>query len=512
MRLINVRDYNLHEFLDAVPRYGILSHTWGKEEVTFQDIQQLDDRGMHKQGFEKIRFACQQSIKDGLEWMWVDTCCIDKTNNAELAEAINSMFRWYRDADRCYVYLSDVLATSRKRKRGGESSGLSWEPDFRTSRWFTRGWTLQELLAPTLVHFFTPDGTLLGDKTSLQQLIHEITGIAISALRGDPLAGFEIEERFKWAKNRQTTREEDSAYCLLGIFSVFIPLIYGEGKVNAIRRLRREIFGAPDGDNQEQLAILDWLTPIDYALQQNDYINRRQAGTGQWLLDSKDFRIWVETNNQILFCPGIPGAGKTILASIVVDELYTRFQNDKQIGIAYLYCNFRQQDDQKAEDLLAALVKQLARGRLLPGSVKSLYESYKQKRTRPSCDELSKTLRSVAGLYSKVFIVVDALDECQAPGGCRAKFLAGIFSLRAECGANLFATSRYIPEIIETFEGRMSLEIRASDQDVERYIEGYIEGHMPQLQRLIKRSPQLQQEIKTGILNAVDGMYVPLPP
>ena len=222
-----------------IPFYAILSHTWGAdtEEVTFQDI--VNGTGTDKTGYDKIRFCADTARRDGLIYFWIDTCCIDKRDAAELSEAINSMFKWYQNAARCYVYLSDVSAEGHV--QGSLPSGSPWVPAFRASRWFTRGWTLQELLAPASVHFFSQDRTLLGDKDSLQQQIHEITGIAISALCGRPLTDFSNEERFNWAEDRQTSREEDWAYCLLGIFGVFISPIYGEGKANAIRRLRKEI-------------------------------------------------------------------------------------------------------------------------------------------------------------------------------------------------------------------------------------------------------------------------------
>ncbi len=186
----------------------------------------------------RFAFCADQARKHGLIYFWIDTCCIDKRNSAELSEAINSMFQYYRNSARCFVYLTDVSAA----EPGQHSlSGRPWEPAFRASRWFTRGWTLQELLAPASVQFFAQNRTLLGDKTSLQDQIHEITGIPASALRGDPLAHFSVTARFKWAESRQTSREEDLAYCLLGIFGVFIAPIYGEGRVNAIRRLKKEI-------------------------------------------------------------------------------------------------------------------------------------------------------------------------------------------------------------------------------------------------------------------------------
>jgi hypothetical protein len=223
---------------DTIPPYAILSHTWQEgQEVTFKDW--MDGTGKSKTGHDKIRFCGQQAERDGLQYFWVDTCCIDKSNNVELQEAVNSMFRWYQNAAKCYVYLSDVSIA--KRKVSDRFSEFTWEPAFRASRWFTRGWTLQELLAPSSVEFFSREGKQLGDKRTLERQIHEITGIAIPALRGSPLSQFSIDTRLSWAENRQTTRKEDKAYSLLGIFNVYIPLIYGEGEDNAFARLQEEI-------------------------------------------------------------------------------------------------------------------------------------------------------------------------------------------------------------------------------------------------------------------------------
>ena len=213
------------DIIGHIPEYAILSHTWGAEEVTFKDIS--NNVGKKKKGYEKIRFCAEQAAKDGLQYIWVDTCCIDKTSSAELTEAINSMFRWYRGAAKCYVYLSDVL-------EGGHRS--LWNGAFEKSRWFTRGWTLQELIAPNTVKFFSSDGQLIGTKWSMQRRIEGITGVPMQALRGSPLSDFTVAERMSWASKRETTRKEDEAYCLLGIFSVHIPLIYGE-REGAFERL-----------------------------------------------------------------------------------------------------------------------------------------------------------------------------------------------------------------------------------------------------------------------------------
>jgi predicted ATPase len=259
-------------------------------------------------------------------------------------------------------------------------------------------------------------------------------------------------------------------------------------------------------DDVERRAVMDWLTSIDYAPQQSDFINRRQEKTGQWLLNSNEFKGWVNQSNQTLFCPGIPGAGKTIIASIIVDDLCTRFQNDANIGIAYLYCNFRQQQKQKPENLLASILKQLVQEQpSTPKNVKSLYKCHTVKRTRPSINEISKVLQSVIVDYTRTFIIIDALDECQVSDGSRGKFLSEIFNLQVKTEVSLFATSRFIPEIINLFEGSISLEIRAKDEDVRLYLD----EKMSQLRPFVLRNLSLREEIKIEISKAVNGMCVP---
>src|SRR6266480_4292418 len=205
MRLLEILpngDFRLTNKLpvNAIPRYAILSHTWGDEsqEVTFEDMVGGSGRG--KAGYEKIKFCGDQVARDGLQYFWVDSCCIKKSSDAELSESINSMFRWYQRAEKCYVYLCDVSTT--KRKRGGDEKAQdAWKQAFRESRWFTRGWTLQELLAPTSVEFFSKEGNRLGDKQSLEQLIYEITEIPVLALRGPVLSQFTADQKLDWAKN-----------------------------------------------------------------------------------------------------------------------------------------------------------------------------------------------------------------------------------------------------------------------------------------------------------------------
>jgi hypothetical protein len=234
MRLLHAKSIRLRSFEEnAIPPYSILSHTWEDEEVSFLDIQGPD--AASKAGYTKIRYACQDALQRDLEYVWVDTCCIDKSSSAELSEAINSMFRWYANAAVCYAYLADV------------SAGLDWsESAFNSSRWWSRGWTLQELLAPADVLFFSRDGQLLGKKRQLSTRISDITGIGEGFItREIGLKEASIAKRMSWASRRKTTRPEDLAYCLLGIFGINMPLIYGEGN-KAFGRLQEEIMKGSD--------------------------------------------------------------------------------------------------------------------------------------------------------------------------------------------------------------------------------------------------------------------------
>ncbi|KAI8628837.1 hypothetical protein F5Y19DRAFT_98593 [Xylariaceae sp. FL1651] len=240
MRLLKVQGSGnalLTEDLQGdIPAYAILSHTWesDNQEVRFHDIR--DQIAQTKNGYKKIDFCQSQATKDGLQYFWVDTCCINQDSEVELTRSINSMFRWYRDAKKCYVYLSDVFMKC-------SDNQLTWEEYFLRSRWFTRGWTLQELIAPRVVEFFSSEGQFLGDKTSLEQHLCTITGIPVTALRGTTLSEFSISERMSWSRNRETKLAEDKAYCLLGMFDIHMPLIYGEGQEHAYRRLRKELEG-----------------------------------------------------------------------------------------------------------------------------------------------------------------------------------------------------------------------------------------------------------------------------
>ncbi|PSN67524.1 kinesin light chain [Corynespora cassiicola Philippines] len=217
------------------PPYAILSHRWGESEVLFEDI--ANESYKEKKGRRKIEFCAEQAAKDQLQYFWIDTCCIDRWNLSELSRSINSMFFWYKTAKKCYVFLPDVSVPAKT----AVNQQKDWEVSLRASEWFRRGWTLQELIAPKSVEFFSSEGQYVGTKQSLEQLVHEVTGVPIEALHSCSLDKFTIPQRIQWVKNRKTTEEEDVVYCLLGILDISMPTSYGEGSEKAWIRLYDEI-------------------------------------------------------------------------------------------------------------------------------------------------------------------------------------------------------------------------------------------------------------------------------
>ncbi|KAL8870384.1 MAG: hypothetical protein Q9174_003562 [Haloplaca sp. 1 TL-2023] len=244
MRLIHTERLEFQEFFDSqTPKYAILSHRWTDNEVSFQDFDRCKEA--RNSSFDKISNFCSLAKEDGYNWAWIDTCCIDKKSSAELSEAINSMYAWYEKAGVCYVYLADV-----------SSSGDSQETlcKFRGSVWFTRGWTLQELLAPNTVLFYNLHWKYIGSKISLRDEISEVTGIN---WRDAPPTSQCVARKLSWVSGRKTSRVEDMAYCMLGLCGVNMPLLYGEGK-RAFQRLQFEIIKDTDDES-----IFAWFCDDD---------------------------------------------------------------------------------------------------------------------------------------------------------------------------------------------------------------------------------------------------------
>ena len=243
MRLLHTSTLELHEFYgDVIPKYAILSHTWEEGEVSFQElprVKSMVSRGLNEpKGYRKITDCCKLAASDGWQYVWIDTCCIDKTSSAELSEAINSMYRWYGEAQICYAYLADV-------ESAGPKDPLT-KRRFERSRWFTRGWTLQELLAPDFLVFYDKFWVEIGTRSSLGKRISKVTGIKRDHMIRPLKAS--VAAKMSWASDRTTTRVEDIAYSLMGLFEVNMPLLYGEGS-KAFARLQHEIVKISDDES-----------------------------------------------------------------------------------------------------------------------------------------------------------------------------------------------------------------------------------------------------------------------
>ncbi|KAI1089482.1 vegetative incompatibility protein HET-E-1 [Rostrohypoxylon terebratum] len=438
---------------EELPSYAILSHTWlldGDEEVTYDDLVRGNTKSKPA-GYAKIEFCGEQATKDGLEYFWLDTCCINRNSSAELQEAITTMFTWYRNATRCYAYLTDVSANGApSRVIDDEYPLLSWEPAFRRSRWFTRGWTLQELLAPASVEFFSVEGIRLGDKKSLQSIIHEITGIPHEALRGEAVANFTVDQRLSWAANRQTKRKEDKAYCLLGIFNIFMPLLYGEGD-HAFDRLRQEIDkkNAENAKRDHLLALLPVASEAAFNSRHNQHEPTCLPNTRTELLH--EIEKWIETPNErcIFWLNGIAGTGKSTVARTVARTHYNR----GDLGANFFFSRGGG-DLSNANKLVTTLSRQLAAR--LPPVRRYICEAIDEQEDIMSLslkDQWEKLIiNPLSKLHSKylestVVIVIDALDECESERDVRVLIrVLSTSRLLNNVRLRVFVTSR--PDIL----------------------------------------------------------------
>ena len=483
MRLLrrkqNNDDFELVTFsADDVPPYAILSHTWiDDQEVTYDEL--VAGTGKNKAGYDKIRFCGNRAAQDNLQYFWVDTCCIDKLDHAELSQAIHLMFRWYRDASRCYVYLSDVPCSPPGARC--EQPGRPWESAFRRSRWFTRGWTLQELLAPSTVEFFSREGRKLDDKGSLGTLLHEITGIPKSALEGARLNEFTVDERFIWAERRQTKLPEDKVYSLSGIFDIQIPLYYGkEGAEDAHRRLREAI------DKREKCMRDLYITdPRDDKKRIEDTKGGLLEDSFRWVLENSDFRKWrSDQQSRLLWVKGDPGKGKTMLLcgiSNVLDK-----PTVKTALISYFFCQATDLRLNNATAVLRGLIYQLASQQ--PSLVSHIQKKYDQAGKALFEDAnawvaLSKILTNMLQdqSLSETHIVIDALDECIADLHKLLDFIAR--QAASSSHVKWIVSSRNLPDIEEQLERvghniRLCLELNAKSVStaVSIYIQHKVNG------------------------------------
>lgn len=270
---------------DDLPPYAILSHTWGRDadEVYYKDM--LKDRAKTKPGYRKIEICAKLAIRHGLRHFWIDTCCIKQGDSSEVSEAVNSMFKWYQESAVCYVYLADVAIPA------DGNGDREIPPDLHlihqnydaynalrnsTPNWFKRGWTLQELIAPKVVKFYSQEGTYIGDKDNLSSWIRKCTNLPFGGLASEHVHRFSIKDRLTWAATRRTKRPEDRAYCLLGIFGIHMNLLYGEGQKNAFDRLERKVAKRERERMLHATKLLSSLQPV-----KPPQLSMRQTPAGQ---------------------------------------------------------------------------------------------------------------------------------------------------------------------------------------------------------------------------------------
>ena len=526
------------DLIEDIPRYAILSHAWGEddEEVTFNDLK--DGSGNNKAGYTKIQFCGEQAQRDGLQHFWVDTCCIDKANHVELSEAIASMFRWYGNAVKCYVFLSDVSA----RKRGNEEMERAWESAFRESRWFTRGWTLQELLAPQQVEFYSREGERLGDKNTLEREIHEITQIPIAALRGAPLSDFSVSERMRWTSKRNTRRIEDQAYCLLGIFDVSMSPIYGE-REKAFIRLKDEIWrsyrswldeigqnlvtsnsgslnkhgtGLTSVNTEEippherRMTLLTSLS-FDQMDSRQSTIKSAYSTTCEWLLQHPAYVDWMDPDKLhqhrgFLWINGKPGAGKSTLMKFA-HAYADRERPEIEILVSFF---FNARGDELERSIIgmyrALLFQLLNKAADLQRLLDDLHPSPEHPDQRSAwtikllCELLSSAITGLGQRRLKCF--VDALDECDEQQVREMViFFEELCQNALEKGSQLYIcfASRHYPTIDIRSGRQLTLEDEhGHGEDLAKYVQSHLRAG----------NRKDSEEVRTQIREKSNGVFM----
>jgi hypothetical protein len=479
---------------DKLPPYAILSHRWGEEaeEVSFEDI--AGNAGKDKSGYQKIQFCGEQAKRDNLQYFWIDTCCINKANKAEHSVAIRSMFRWYRKAARCYVYLLDVSALSSGDER--EARPLPWDSEFRHSEWFTRGWTLQELLAPAAVEFFSREGESLGNKTSLQAIIREITGIPSEVLKGAPISKCSVNERLQWAEGRMTGRGEDRAYCLQGILDVELAPVYGEGEAGAFDRLKRELYKV-----EQCIQDIRQTDPRDDKKRIEDTKGGLLVDSYRWVLDNTAFQEWRnEQHGRLLWVIGDPGKGKTMLLCGIIDELQRSMP--RTALLSYFFC---QQTDARLNSATAVL-----RGLLymLVQQQPSLVLHVRKRHDHAGRDlfEDANTWVALTEMWTDVLqdpslnmthLVIDALDECVSNLPNLLSFITKQSSTSSR--VKWIVSSRNWPDIetqLERAEHKVRLSLELNAESVAAAVNIFIRRKVDRL----AQDKQYKEELRHAVL------------
>jgi hypothetical protein len=455
MRLLNSK-FEFCDFDDTPPPYAILSHTWSEkneEEVTYQDLRDGTIKSKHK-----LELCGKWAKAAGYDYFWIDTCCIDKRNDAELGYAIRSMWRWYAEAAVCFVYLPDM---SKKRTRETD-----WRDTLKDCRWLTRGWTLQELVGSKRVEFHARDG-YLGSREDLLPALKSITGINL----GEPLP--DHATRLGWVENRITKRPEDKAYCMLGICDVSIDPRYGEGGDSAWRRLQdaithrhgtiaQEVRGA--GTNK------DHRKKVMEALRFGGLDTRRRtisvalARTCNWILSHPTCAKWIKLEHKFFWIKGKPGAGKSVLIKYLDQHVARRLKKSHAIGLHFYFNARGGQLEKSLLGLYRSLLVQLV------DLVPEVGYELDALDTNLDLSQLRMVLGSaILGLDRQIWLFIDALDECREGDVVELiEFLDGL----QEAQLNVCFASRHYPTV--KVPTNLQLVLEETDehkQDLSTYVE-----------------------------------------
>jgi hypothetical protein len=511
MRLLNIHTLKLVEFSkDTRPAYAIASHRWDEHEATYTDVR--DAQNTSSSGYQKVKDFAKyvKTHVAGIEWLWIDTCCINKEHATELSRAINLMFEWYREADVCLAYLRDV-------EKAGDELGL------QRSEWFERGWTLQELLAPRTVVFLSRTWEVIGNKGAvmsgysginvgdgLEKTIAKITKVPLEVLQEYQRSiQLSTSEKLRWMDGRKTTEEEDLTYALYGILDVSLGANYGEkGKARdrllaAIRE--REELELRQAEHYRKIS--SWVSPTDPWENHQTARKQHEPETGAWLLQSDIYRAWKTDSDYYhhLWLYGPAGSGKTVLCSTAINDVQAHCRSCANFGQAIFYFSFSDQTKQTYENLIRAIVVQL--GCREPG-ISLLRQAYETPaRKALGVDELHRILTSIVRSYDQVFLHLDGLDECTDEQDARLGVLASLETLVQEFpGIRMIATSRDYPEIRSCVGSigavMMPLDRQAVDSDIRRYVSTQL-AKDPQLRQWPAPSKTL---VKDTLAQKAQGM------
>lgn len=490
---------------DVIPKYAILSHTWGTDldEVTFEDLE--NGIGGEKPGFAKIRLCGDQAHRDGLEYFWIDTCCFDKRDLAETSLAIRSMFRWYRHAARCYVYLSDVLIDNQE---CSESTAFSFcESSFRRSRWFTRGWTLQELLAPASVEFFSKEWFKLGNRVSLIQQVHEITNIKFSALQGASLNRFTVNERLSWNEHRVTKIPTDKVYSLMGILGVEISPLTDESPGEAHKRVLEEV-------NRQSKCLQDLQTTDPYLDKKR--IEETKGGlikdSYRWVLKNTAFQQWqTDPDSQLLWIKGDPGKGKTMLLCGIIDELY-KFV-DKPALLSYFFCQATDNRINSAASVLRGVLSVIFHEQpWLASHVRKNYDIYgktlfEDANAWVALTDMFKDILTDPSLGT-TYLIIDALDECVEDLPSLLRFIREQSAISPRI--KWIISSRNTPNIEEGLSAaskvKLSLELNA--KSVSKAVRIFIERRVEDLAQQKRYDSKTRDTVLNHLVSKADDTFL----